>query len=100
MILEKNIVLSIETTIEGASISIIEDEYKIDFWKGITEGLKAEDFLVEISQVFYRNKIEKKNIKLVIVSSGSKSSTGIKIGLATARGLGRALNCEVIEYYS
>jgi len=53
--------------------------------------------LVEISKVLDKNKIWKKNIKLITVSSGPGSSTGIKIGLATARGLGTALNCEVIE---
>lgn len=97
MKLERKIILSIETAIESGSISIIEGEDEIDFWKGIKEGLKAEDFLGEISKVLDKNKIEKKYIKLIIVSKGPGSSTDIKIGLATARGLGAALNCEVIE---
>ncbi len=94
---ERKIILSIETAIEGGSISIIEGKDEIDFWIGIRETLKAEDFLVEISRVLDKNKIGKKNIKLITVSNGPGSSTGIKIGLATARGLGTALNCEVIE---
>ncbi len=94
---ERKITLSIETAIEGGSISIIEGKDEIDFWIGIKETIKAEDFLVEISKVLDKNKIGKKNIKLITVSNGPGSSTGIKIGLATARGLGTALNCEVIE---
>jgi tRNA threonylcarbamoyl adenosine modification protein YeaZ len=94
---ERKIILSIETAIKGGSISVIEDKDEIDFWEGSREGLKAEDFLGKISKILDKNKIEKKNIKLLTVSNGPGSSTGIKIGLATARGLGTALNCEVIE---
>jgi len=94
---ERKITLSIETSIEGGSISIIEDKNEIDFWIGTKESSKAEDFLVEISIILGKNKIERKHIKLIAVSNGPGSSTGIKIGLATARGLGTALNCKVIE---
>ncbi|MBA3692874.1 MAG: tRNA (adenosine(37)-N6)-threonylcarbamoyltransferase complex dimerization subunit type 1 TsaB [Acidobacteria bacterium] len=94
---ERKIILSIETAIEGGSISIIEGKDEIDFWIGNKESLKAEVFLLEISKILDKNKIEKKNIKSIIVSNGPGSSTGLKIGLATARGLGTALNCEVIE---
>ncbi len=94
---ERKIILSIETAIEGGSISIIEGKDEIDFWIGNKEELKAEDFLLEISKILDRNKIGKKKIKSIIVSNGPGSSTGLKIGLATARGLGTALNCEVIE---
>jgi len=94
---ERKIVLSIETAVEGGSISVIEGKDEIDFWIGNKEGLKAEDFLLEISKILGKNKIGKKNIKSIIVSNGPGSSTGLKIGLATARGLGTALNCEVIE---
>ncbi len=94
---ERKIILSIETAIEGGSISIIEGKDEIDFWIGNKESLKAEVFLLEISKILDKNKIEKKNIKSIIVSNGPGSSTGLKIGLATARGLGTVLNCEVIE---
>ncbi len=94
---ERKITLSIETAIEGGSISIIDGTEEVDFWIGAKDGLKAEEFLVEISKILKKNKIEKKHIKLVTVSNGPGSSTGIKIGLATARGIGTALNCEVIE---
>jgi len=97
MNIERKIVLSIETAIEGGSISIMEGEEEIDFWKGVKEGLKAENFLDEISRVLDKNKIEKKYIKFITVSTGPGSFTGIKIGLATAMGLGTALNCEVIK---
>ena len=93
---KRKIYLSIETAVGGGSISIIEDEVEIDFWAGTNENLRAEDFLEEISKILNKNKIERKSIKLITVSGGPGSSTGIKIGLATARGLGTALNCEVI----
>jgi tRNA threonylcarbamoyl adenosine modification protein YeaZ len=94
---EKRITLSIETAIEGGSISIIDGTEEVDFWIGAKDSLKAEEFLVEISKILKKNKIDKKHIKLVTVSNGPGSSTGIKIGLATARGIGTALNCEVVE---
>ena len=97
MKLERKIVLSIETAIDGGNISIMEDEDEIDFWKSIKGGLKAEDFLEEVSKILDKNKIEKKCIKLITISNEPGNSTGIKIGLSTARGLGRAFNCEVIE---
>lgn len=94
---DRKIIVSIETAIEGGSISIIENREEIDFWKGTKEGSKAEDFLVEISGILDKNKIERKHIKLINVSNGPGTSTGIKIGLAMAKGLGTALNCEVME---
>lgn len=97
MKLKRKIILSIETAVDGGSISVIEGEEEIDFWKGFKEDLKAEDFLGEVSKILEKNKIEKKLIRLITVSNGPGNSTGVKIGLATARGLGTALNCEVAE---
>jgi len=96
MKLERKIILSIETAVEG-SISIREGEDEIDFWSSDKEKLNAEDFLAEIAKILDKNKIAREDIKLIAVADGLGSATGMKIGLATARGLATALNCKVIE---
>ena len=94
---DRKVILSIETSFEGGSISILNEGIEIDFWTGAKDVSKAEDVLAEIAKILNRNKIDKKHIKLITVSNEFGSSTGVKIGLAIARGLGMALGCEVFE---
>ena len=94
---EKNIILSIETTFEGGSLALYKGETEIDSWSGTKQVSKAEDILEQISELLKKNKIEKKHLQLIAVSDGSGSSTGAKIGLAIAKGLGDALAVKVVK---
>ena len=94
---KKNIILSIETAAGGGSLTLYRDEAEIDRWAGAKDVSKAEDILEQISDLLKKNKIEKKQIRSINVSSRSGSLTGTKICLAIAKGLSSALAIEVVE---
>ena len=86
----KRLTLAIETAIDGGSISILEGQKEIDFWIGENGISKAEDILENISRLFEANEITKENIELIVISGDVGSTTGLKIGMATAKGLARS----------
>jgi len=95
--LEKKIILSIETTVAGGSLSILANNYEPDGWIGSRSVSKAEDILEQIAILLRTNNIKREHIKLIGVSKGSGSLTGEKIGLALARGLAKSLKCRLVE---
>lgn len=91
----EKIVLSIESAIQGGSISLLKGQNEIDFWVGTKSVSRSEDLLREISVLLNRNNINKTDIEMIAVSDSIGSQTGIRIGLSTSLGLGKVLNCEV-----
>ena len=81
-----------ETAIDGGSLSLFEGQTELDFWIGKNGISKAEDILENIYGLFEANKVTGKNIELVIISSDVGSATGLKIGMATAKGLAKAFS--------
>ena len=96
MNLNGKIILALETAIEGGSVSILDGHSEIDCWIGASAVSKAEDVLAGVSALLDRNHLKKARIGLVAVSDGAGSSTGLKIGLATAQGLAKALGCGLL----
>jgi len=97
MQLKKMIVLSIETAVDGGSLSLSVEGNEINSWVGTEKVSKAEDVLEQIADLLEQNKINKKHLSLIAVSNGPGSSTGVKIGLAIAKGLSNALKIKVVE---
>ncbi len=92
--IKNTITLAFETAIWGGSISLMADDREIDFWIGKERVSKAEEILEQTSEILNHNGINK--IDLLAVSTGPGSATGIRIGLATAFGLKRAFNCQIV----
>jgi tRNA threonylcarbamoyladenosine biosynthesis protein TsaB len=90
-------VLSIETAIQGGSLSLSVNGEEFDYWVGQMGVSKAEDVLEQISNLFERNNFKKESLSLIVVSAGPGSSTGVKIGLSLAKGLSKALGCKFIQ---
>jgi len=97
MMMMKQLVLSIETTVEGGSLSILANREEIDGWSGSQKVSKAEEVLEQISNLLEKNNLKKNSIKAIAVSIGAGSLTGEKIGRAIAGGLAKSLNCPLIE---
>ncbi len=93
---EKEFTLSIETAVQGGSISLLKGVSEIDGWIGTREISKSEDILEEIKNILERNDLQKKKIKKIVVSRGPGSYTGARIGMAVGIGLRRALDCELV----
>lgn len=91
------ITLAIETAVQGGSLSLFQNGREIGNWVGQTKVSKAEEILEQIRILFDKNEIDKNLIKLITVSNGPGSSTGIKIGLSVAKGLCRGLDCRSVS---
>ena len=88
MNLNGQITLAIESAIGGGSISLIDDSGEVACWIGETNVLRAaENLLPTIDDLLKSNGIDLREIRLIAVSAGPGSFTGIRIGLATALGL-------------
>ena len=94
---ERKYILALETAIDGGSISILDNEVEIDFIKGNQDSSKSEDLLTLMDDLLNRSKIEKQQIKMIAVSTGAGSLTGLRIGKALALGLGNSLNIKIVE---
>jgi tRNA A37 threonylcarbamoyladenosine modification protein TsaB len=92
----KKLTLAIETAIDGGSLSIFDGQTEIDFWIGKDGISKAEDILENISRLFKANEITGENIEQIIISSDVGSATGLKIGMATAKGLAKSFSCRLV----
>ena len=56
-------------------------------WVGERKISKAEDLLIDISDLLKRSGVEKSEVTNIIYSQGAGSRTGIRVGAATAKGL-------------
>lgn len=92
---KKKIILSIETGVRGGSLSLRRGAAEIDCWIGTGQVSKSEDVLVELKKILKRNDLKKNDVDKICVSRGPGSHTGIRIGIALAHGLGKALGCEL-----
>ena len=93
---EGRVILAIEAAVRGGSIVLLNDDHEIAAWHGTEDVSRAEDLLPNISDILDRTHIEKHEVDLIAVSNGPGSYTGIRIGLATALGLARALNIDCV----
>lgn len=93
---KERILLAIETALHPGSVSISEGASEIDFWVGSAEVSRSEDLLPIISDLLLKNQIHPKQIDLIGISLGPGSFTGIRVGLATAKGLALGIGCECI----
>lgn len=89
------VILALETGISGGSVSLLRDGQEIDRRLGSREISRAEDILDEIDKILERNRIPKKSVDLTAFSRGPGSFTGLRIGAAIAKGLGRSLGCRL-----
>ena len=90
------IILAIETALHPGSVSLLRDFEEIDFRVGSAEVSRSEDLLSIISELLEKNQIHQKQIDLIGVSLGPGSFTGVRVGLATAKGLALGIGCECV----
>ncbi|MDO1502447.1 tRNA (adenosine(37)-N6)-threonylcarbamoyltransferase complex dimerization subunit type 1 TsaB [Winogradskyella maritima] len=92
------LILNIETTTTNCSVSLSKDGetlvLKEQADKGYSHGEKLHLF---IDNVFKQANIEPKDIDAIAVSKGPGSYTGLRIGVASAKGLAYALGKPLIS---
>lgn len=94
--MSREIILAIETGISNGSLSILKDGSEVDFWIGEQKISSSESLLSNITKLFSKNNISKLETKRIAVSTGPGSFTGVRVGIATALGLSKALRCECL----
>jgi tRNA threonylcarbamoyl adenosine modification protein YeaZ len=92
--MKREIILAIETGISPGSLSILKKGSEIDYWIGERKISRSEDLLANIEALFKRNGIDKLQTKRIAVSIGPGSFSGVRVGIATALGLAKALECD------
>ncbi len=89
------LVLGLETGLGGGSVSILRNGKQVDFAAGSENVSRSEDLLLLIGELLEKNGLNKREIGRIAVSAAPGSLTGLRIGLALAKGLGDSLSAEV-----
>jgi len=92
-----NLTLGIEAAVAGGSLSIFAGDREVASFTDEHRVARAEDLLGNIDTLLASNQIDKRELSCVVVSAGPGSFTGIRIGIATAQGLGMGLNIPVLN---
>ena len=79
--------LSIDTTAAACSIALHQDEKCIDCFEQSMDFGQAEVLMPEIDNILKKHNLTIKDLSLLVVCVGPGSFTGIRIGLATVKGL-------------
>lgn len=90
-------VLAIDVAVNGCSVAILDTETGIAHQKRLeTDRGQAEALIPMVDEVAHMADIILKDLNMIVVTRGPGSFTGVRIGLATAKSLGLALNIPVI----
>jgi len=92
-------VLAIESAVGGGSLALIVDGNAVEKWHGKGKVSRSEELLGQISIIVEKAGLELQQISRIAVSNGPGSYTGIRIGMATALGLARALSIPCVGIF-
>lgn len=90
--MKEEIVLSIEAAVGGGSVAVTRGETVLGTWHSREAISRSEELLMRIAELFDRLEMGRGSLDRVAVSNGPGSYTGIRVGVATAMGLARALD--------
>ena len=90
-------ILAIDSSSTVASVAIVEEEKIIGEYTINNKITHSQTLLHMIDEMFKISEIELESIEAIAITSGPGSFTGLRIGSATAKGLGQALNIPLIE---
>ena len=91
-----SLILSIDTATEFASVCLTDDEKVLALEENFEQKNHASFLQPAIQKIFSSATIEMKNIDAIAVTIGPGSYTGLRVGLASAKGLCYALNKPLI----
>jgi len=85
------LILNIDTAIEAASVCLSRDAAVLSIVKNEKQKDQAAWLHLAIKEVFEKNALELKTIDAIAVTGGPGSYTGLRIGMATVKGICFAL---------
>ena len=86
------IILNIDTAVETASVSLAKDGIIIACIRNAIQKEHATFLHVAINQLLQQSSIQLKQLDAIAVTKGPGSYTGLRVGMASAKGLCYALN--------
>jgi len=89
-------ILSIDTAVESAGVCLAEDGHTLAFRENSKQKDHASWTHTAILQLLQETGLERTALHAVAVTSGPGSYTGLRVGLATAKGLCYALKIPLI----
>jgi tRNA threonylcarbamoyl adenosine modification protein YeaZ len=96
---EKMHVLAIDVSVNGCSVAVLNTETGVSHQKRMeTDRGQAEFLIPMIENIVQEANLTMKDIHFIVVTRGPGSFTGVRIGLATAKTLGLALNIPVFGF--
>lgn len=90
------ITLAIETAIRGGSLALLRGTDVVAKNTGSEDVSRAETIIPSIRELLASAQMGLDEVEKIAVSRGPGSFTGIRVGIATALGLGKAKEIEVI----
>ncbi len=89
-------IINIDTSLETASVSISKDGVILSFLINEIQREHASFVHIAIKELLAKEKLTVKNLSAIAVTIGPGSYTGLRVGLAAAKGLCYALNIPLI----
>ena len=89
--------LAIDTATEGACVSLKTDDGRF-YERYSFAGLRhTQTLMLTIDSILQESECPAKGIDVVVCAKGPGSFTGLRIGMATAKGLAEATGCSVVS---
>src|SRR6187399_3095526 len=91
------LILNIDTAVDVASLCLAKDEEVLSIARNESQKDHASWLHIAIKEIFEKNNSELTSVHAVAVTGGPGSYTGLRIGMATAKGICYALNKPLIS---
>ena len=91
------LILNIDTAVDVASVCLAKDGQALSIVKNESQNDHASWLHIAIKEIFEKNNLELGLVDAIAVTGGPGSYTGLRIGMATAKGICFALNKPLIS---
>jgi tRNA threonylcarbamoyladenosine biosynthesis protein TsaB len=91
-----SLILNIDTAVQTASVCLSQDGVSIGLKVNPSQKDHAAWLHVAIEELLHQHKLSLNSLDAIAVSAGPGSYTGLRVGMATAKGLCYALNLPLI----
>ena len=91
------LILNIDTAGDVASICLAKDGDLLSIAKNESQKDHASWLHIAIKEIFEKNNLELRSVDAITITGGPGSYTGLRIGMATAKGICYALNKPLIS---